>query len=340
MMSDIPKQMKAIEITKPGDADVLMATSRPVPTPKNSEVLIKVRAAGVNRPDVMQRAGLYPPPKGASDIPGLEVAGTIVAAGNAVTGLQVNQSVCALVAGGGYAEYVTAPATQCLPIPNGLSIVEAASLPETYFTVWSNVFDRARLTEGETILVHGGSSGIGTTAIQLCSALGFDVLTTAGTEEKCQICEELGAKKSINYRTEEFSTSVKSITNQKGVDVILDMVAGDYLQRNLECLADDGRLVIIAFLGGVKTTINMTDILRRRLTVTGSTLRPRSEEFKQKIAVNLLKYVWPLIENKQIKPLIYRSFALEDAAQAHRLMESSVHIGKIVLEVNSEDDRN
>ncbi|MEK9866142.1 MAG: NAD(P)H-quinone oxidoreductase [Betaproteobacteria bacterium] len=332
--------MKAIEITKPGDADVLMATSRPVPTPKNSEVLIKVRAAGVNRPDVMQRAGLYPPPKGASDIPGLEVAGTIVAAGNAVTGLQVNQSVCALVAGGGYAEYVTAPATQCLPIPNGLSIVEAASLPETYFTVWSNVFDRARLTEGETILVHGGSSGIGTTAIQLCSALGFDVLTTAGTEEKCQICEELGAKKSINYRTEEFSTSVKSITNQKGVDVILDMVAGDYLQRNLECLADDGRLVIIAFLGGVKTTINMTDILRRRLTVTGSTLRPRSEEFKQKIAVNLLKYVWPLIENKQIKPLIYRSFALEDAAQAHRLMESSVHIGKIVLEVNSEDDRN
>lgn len=339
-MSDIPKQMKAIEITKPGDADVLMATSRPVPTPKNSEVLIKVRAAGVNRPDVMQRAGLYPPPKGASDIPGLEVSGTIVAAGNAVTGLQVNQSVCALVAGGGYAEYVTAPATQCLPIPNGLSIVEAASLPETYFTVWSNVFDRARLTEGETILVHGGSSGIGTTAIQLCSALGFDVLTTAGTEEKCQICEELGAKKSINYRTEEFSTSVKSITNQKGVDVILDMVAGDYLQRNLECLADDGRLVIIAFLGGVKTTINMTDILRRRLTVTGSTLRPRSEEFKQKIAVNLLKYVWPLIENKQIKPLIYRSFALEDAAQAHRLMESSVHIGKIVLEVNSEDDRN
>ncbi len=332
--------MKAIEITKPGDADVLMATSRPVPTPKNSEVLIKVRAAGVNRPDVMQRAGLYPPPKGASDIPGLEVSGTIVAAGNAVTGLQVNQSVCALVAGGGYAEYVTAPATQCLPIPNGLSIVEAASLPETYFTVWSNVFDRARLTEGETILVHGGSSGIGTTAIQLCSALGFDVLTTAGTEEKCQICEELGAKKSINYRTEEFSTSVKSITNQKGVDVILDMVAGDYLQRNLECLADDGRLVIIAFLGGVKTTINMTDILRRRLTVTGSTLRPRSEEFKQKIAVNLLKYVWPLIENKQIKPLIYRSFALEDAAQAHRLMESSVHIGKIVLEVNSEDDRN
>lgn len=340
MMSDIPKQMKAIEITKPGDADVLMATSRPVPTPKNSEVLIKVRAAGVNRPDVMQRAGLYPPPKGASDIPGLEVSGTIVAAGNAVTGLQVNQSVCALVAGGGYAEYVTAPATQCLPIPNGLSLVEAASLPETYFTVWSNVFDRARLTEGETILVHGGSSGIGTTAIQLCSALGFDVLTTAGTEEKCQICEELGAKKSINYRTEEFSTSVKSITNQKGVDVILDMVAGDYLQRNLECLADDGRLVIIAFLGGVKTTINMTDILRRRLTVTGSTLRPRSEEFKQKIAVNLLKYVWPLIENKQIKPLIYRSFALEDAAQAHRLMESSVHIGKIVLEVNSEDDRN
>jgi len=340
MMSDIPKQMKAIEITKPGDADVLMATSRPVPTPKNSEVLIKVRAAGVNRPDVMQRAGLYPPPKGASDIPGLEVSGTIVAAGNAVTGLQVNQSVCALVAGGGYAEYVTAPATQCLPIPNGLSIVEAASLPETYFTVWSNVFDRARLTEGETILVHGGSSGIGTTAIQLCSALGFDVLTTAGTEEKCQICEELGAKKSINYRTEEFSTSVKSITNQKGVDVILDMVAGDYLQRNLECLADDGRLVIIAFLGGVKATINMTDILRRRLTVTGSTLRPRSEEFKQKIAVNLLKYVWPLFENKQIKPLIYRSFALEDAAQAHRLMESSVHIGKIVLEVNSEDDRN
>ncbi len=332
--------MKAIEITKPGDADVLIATSRPVPIPKNSEVLIKVRAAGVNRPDVMQRAGLYPPPKGASDIPGLEVSGTIVAAGSAVTGLQVDQSVCALVAGGGYAEYVTAPATQCLPIPNGLSIVEAASLPETYFTVWSNVFDRARLTKGETILVHGGSSGIGTTAIQLCSALGFDVLTTAGTEEKCQICEELGAKKSINYRTEEFSTSVKSITNQKGVDVILDMVAGDYLQRNLECLADDGRLVIIAFLGGVKTTINMTDILRRRLTVTGSTLRPRSEEFKQKIAVNLLKYVWPLIENKQIKPLIYRSFALEDAAQAHRLMESSVHIGKIVLEVNSEDDRN
>ena len=284
----------------------------------------------------MQRAGLYPPPPGVTDIPGLEVSGLIVAIGKHVTQWKIGDPICALVAGGGYAEYVSAPATQCLPIPKGLSLREAASLPETYFTVWSNVFDRAGLCGQETILVHGGSSGIGTTAIQLCRAFGHEIFVTAGSDEKCHACETIGATKAINYNDEDFVERVMALTNDRGVDIIIDMVAGDYLQRNLRCLADDGRIVIIAFLGGVKTNLNMTDILKRRLTVTGSTLRPRATSFKANIAESLAKKVWPLLEKKIIKPLIFASFSLEDAAEAHRLMESSQHIGKIILDVRTD----
>jgi NADPH2:quinone reductase len=267
----------------------------------------------------------------------LEVSGTVAALGKKVSDWKIGDTVCALVAGGGYAEYVAAPASQCLNIPKGLDLREAAALPETYFTVWSNVFDRANLKGKETILVHGGSSGIGTTAIQLCQALGHEVYVTAGSNEKCRACEAIGAKNAINYKTEDFAERIMSLTDGKGVDVILDMVAGDYLQRNLKCLSDDGRLVIIAFLGGVKTNFNMTDVLRRRLTITGSTLRPRSVSFKANIAHSLNAKVWPLLEAKTIKPLIFKSFPLEQAAEAHSLMESSEHIGKIMLDVNSND---
>ena len=327
--------MRAIEITAPGGPEVLRVTRRPVPVPAVNEVLIEVVAAGINRPDVLQRKGGYPPPPGASDIPGLEVAGTIVAAGAEVNGWRPGDRVCALVTGGGYAEYVAAPAPQCLPIPRGLTLVEAAGLPETFFTVWVNVFERAGLKDSETLLIQGGSSGIGVTAIQMARAFGHRVFVTAGSADKCAACEKLGASRAINYRTEDFVAVVKALTGGKGVDVILDMVGGDYVPRELACLADDGRLSLIAFLGGTRATIDMTDILRRRLTVTGSTLRARSVEVKGAIAQVLKEQVWPLIDAGKIRPVIYRTFRLEEASAAHALMESSAHVGKIILEVRS-----
>jgi NADPH2:quinone reductase len=296
-------------------------------------VLIRVAAAGVNRPDVLQRQGLYPLPPGVSDLPGLEVAGTVAAVGEGVTGWRVGEPVCALTPGGGYAGYCTTPAGQCLPVPHGLSMIEAASLPETCFTVWINVFDRARLAPGETLLVQGGSSGIGVTAIQMARAFGHRVFATAGTRDKCRACEVLGAERGIDYREEDFVAVVKELTGGKGVDVILDMVGGDYVPRELKCLAADGRLSLIAFLGGSKTTLDMSDILYRRLTITGSTLRPRSVEYKTAVADALRQHVWPKIEAGTIKPVIHSVFPLEQAAEAHRLMESSTHVGKIVLSV-------
>jgi len=325
--------MRAIEISAPGGPEVLRVTQRPVPVPAANEVLIEVAAAGVNRPDVLQRKGGYPPPPGASDIPGLEVAGTILAAGAGANTWKTGDRVCALVTGGGYAEYVAAPAPQCLPIPRGLTLVEAAGLPETFFTVWVNVFERAGLKGSETLLIQGGSSGIGVTAIQMARAFGHRVFVTAGSAEKCTACEKLGASRAINYRTEDFVAVVKELTGGKGVDVILDMVGGDYVPRELACLADDGRLSLIAFLGGTRATIDMTDILRRRLTITGSTLRARSVEVKKAIARSLEQKVWPLIEAGRIKPVIYRTFRLEEASAAHALMESSAHVGKIIMEV-------
>ena len=326
--------MRAIEITAPGGPEVLRVTGRPVPVPAANEVLIEVAAAGVNRPDVLQRKGGYPPPPGASDIPGLEVAGTVVATGTGAKEWKIGDRVCALVTGGGYAGYVAAPVPQCLPIPRGLTLIEAAGLPETFFTVWVNVFERAGLKGAETLLVQGGSSGIGVTAIQMARAFGHRVFVTAGSADKCAACEKLGASRAINYRTEDFVAVVKELTGGKGVDVILDMVGGDYVPRELSCLSDDGRLSLIAFLGGTRATVDMTDILRRRLTITGSTLRARSVEVKGTIALALKQKVWPLIEAGRIKPVIYRTFALEEASAAHALMESSAHVGKIILEVN------
>jgi NADPH2:quinone reductase len=325
--------MRAIEITQPGPPDVLKLCDRPIPSLKPGEVLIKVHAAGVNRPDVLQRTGNYPVPPGASDLPGLEVAGEIVDGDVSGSGLKIGDMVCALVQGGGYAEYCAAPVQQCLPIPKGMSAVEAASLPETFFTVWSNVFDRAKLTGNETLLVQGGSSGIGVAAIQMAKALGHRVFATAGSDEKCRACEALGAERGINYRTEDFVEVVKAATGGKGVDVILDMVAGDYVTREINCLADDGRLVIIALLGGAKATADLAQILRRRLTITGSTLRPRPIEFKAAIVAKLRQHIWPLLESGKIKPVIYKVFPLEEAAEAHKLMESSTHVGKIVLKL-------
>ncbi|ATF86807.1 NAD(P)H-quinone oxidoreductase [Burkholderia gladioli] len=334
--------MKAIEITEFGAPDVLKLVERPRPDPKRGEVLIKVAAFGINRPDVFQRKGAYAPPAGASDLPGLEVAGEIVGGGfgDGVAnpfGLKLGDRVCALLAGGGYAEYATAPLAQCLPVPAGLSEVEAASLPETFFTVWSNVFDRGGLGRGEggeqeTLLVQGGSSGIGVTAIQIAHALGFRVFATAGTDEKCRACEALGAERAINYRNEDFVDVVKSLTNDRGVDVILDMVAGPYVPRELSALADGGRLVVIALLGGAKAEVSLGEILRRRLTITGSTLRPRPVEFKARIAAQLKETVWPLIEAGTVRPVIHCVLPAAEAAQAHALMESSEHVGKIVLE--------
>lgn len=323
--------MRAIEITRPGLPDVLQPCDRPLPVPAAGEVLIRVHAAGVNRPDVLQRIGKYPVPPGASDLPGLEVAGEIVSGDLEGSGFAVGDKVCALVQGGGYAEYCTAPAAQCLPVPRGLSMVEAASLPETFFTVWTNVFDRAQLAPGETLLVQGGTSGIGVTAIQLAAALGHRVFATAGTEEKCRACEALGAERGINYTTEDFVAITKELTGGKGVDVILDMVAGDYVPREIDCLADDGRLALIALLGGAKAQVDLGQVLRRRLTISGSTLRPRPVAFKAAIAARLQEVVWPLIESGRIKPVVYRTFPLEQAAAAHALMESSAHIGKLVL---------
>jgi len=326
--------MKAIEITAFGAPDVLRQGERPMPVPGAGELLVRVLASGVNRPDVLQRMGHYPVPPGASDIPGLEVAGVIEqgdARELAQAGFKLGDRVCALVAGGGYAEFCVAPVAQCLPVPKGLSDVEAASLPETFFTVWSNVFDRARLQQGETLLVQGGSSGIGVTAIQLAKAMGATVIATAGSDEKCAACLALGADKVINYKTRDFQEEVQRLTSGQGVNVILDMVAGSYVAKEIESLSEDGRLVIIAVQGGIKSEINAGLVLRRRLTVTGSTLRPRPIAFKQAIAQTLLKNVWPLLERGSIKPVIYRTFPAAEAAQAHALMESNSHIGKIVL---------
>jgi len=326
--------MKAVEITSYGAPEVLRLGARPAPVDGPGEVVIRVSASGVNRPDVLQRMGNYPVPPGASDIPGLEVAGVIVsgdAKAMAAAGLQLGDRVCALVAGGGYAELCVAPIGQCLPVPEGLSDIEAASLPETFFTVWSNVFERARLQPGETLLIQGGSSGIGVTAIQIAKAMGATVLVTAGSDDKCAACIALGADHAINYKASDFAEEVKKLTQGQGVNVILDMVAGSYVAREVECLAEDGRLVIIAVQGGVKAEINAGLVLRRRLTITGSTLRPRSLEFKAAIAKALKDKVWPLLSAGKIKPVIHSTFAAADAAKAHALMESNSHIGKIVL---------
>jgi len=312
---------------------VLKLCERPVPQLKPGEILIRVHAAGVNRPDVFQRLGQYPVPPGASDLPGLEVAGEIVDGDLGDSGFRKGDLVCALVQGGGYAEYCAAPLAQCLPVPQGLTALEAAALPETFFTVWSNVFQRAALGEGETLLVQGGSSGIGTTAIQLAKALGHRVFATAGSADKCRACEDLGAERAINYKTEDFAPIVKELTGGKGVDVVLDMVGGDYVAREVSCLADDGRIVIIALLGGAKANVDLGQVLRRRLTITGSTLRPRPVAFKAQIARELRERVWPLLAAGRIKPVIYKTFPLEEAAAAHTLMESSAHVGKIMLRV-------
>lgn len=325
--------MRAIEITQPGPPDVLRICERPLPLLKAGEVMIKVHAAGINRPDVLQRTGHYPVPAGASDLPGLEVAGEIVGGDVAGSPFKLGDMVCALVQGGGYAEFCAAPVEQCLPIPAGLTPLEAASLPETFFTVWSNVFDRARLAAGETFLVQGGSSGIGVTAIQIAVALGHRVFATAGSDDKCRACEALGAERAINYRDEDFVAVVKELTGGKGVDVILDMVGGDYVAREINCLADDGRIGLIALLGGGKATIDLGQVLRRRLSISGSTLRPRPVAFKGAIARHLRQHVWPLIEAGKIRPVVFRSFPLEHANLAHALMETSTHVGKIMLQV-------
>jgi NADPH2:quinone reductase len=325
--------MRAIEITQPGPPDVLQLCERALPVLKPGEVLIRVHAAGINRPDVLQRLGHYPVPAGASDLPGLEVAGEIVDGDLVGSQFQRGDMVCALVQGGGYAEFCAAPLAQCLPLPAGLTPLEAASLPENFFTVWSNVFDRAHLADGETLLVQGGSSGIGVTAIQLAVALGHRVFATAGSEQKCRACESLGAERAINYRDEDFAEVVKALTDGKGVDVILDMVGGDYLARELGCLADDGRIALIALLGGAKASIDLGQLLRRRLTISGSTLRPRPVAFKAAIAARLQERVWPLIGQGKVRPVIFQTFPLEQAAQAHALMETSTHIGKIMLQV-------
>jgi len=335
--------MKAIAISQPGGPEVLQLVERPDPVAGAGECLIRVGAYGINRPDVLQRKGAYPPPAGASDLPGLEVAGTIEAGDSAAlaeAGLKIGDAVCALVAGGGYAELCVAPVAQCLPVPAGWSLVEAASLPETFFTVWSNVFERARLQPGETLLVHGGSSGIGVTAIQIAKALGSTVLVTVGNAQKAEACRALGADLAINYREQDFVAEAKAFTQGRGVDVILDMVAGDYVARNVECLADDGRAVIIAVQGGVKASFDAGQVLRRRLTVSGSTLRPRSLAFKAGIARALRERVWPLLEQRAIRPVLYRQLPADQAAAAHALMESGEHVGKIVLSWLSKTESN
>lgn len=325
--------MRAIEITQPGAPEVLQLCERPMPTLKPGEVLIRVHAAGVNRPDVAQRKGQYPAPKDASDLPGLEVAGEIVSGDLSGTSFKVGDMVCALVHGGGYAEYCAAPAGQCLPIPAGLTPLEAASLPENYFTVWTNVFERAHLSGDEVLLVQGGSSGIGVTAIQLAAALGHRVFATAGSDEKCAACVELGAERGINYKTDDFVAVVKELTDGKGADVVLDMVGGDYVAREIDCLANDGRIALIALLGGARATIDLAQVLQRRLVISGSTLRPRTTAFKAGIAAKLLEHAWPLFAQKKLRPVIYKTFPLAQAADAHALMETSTHVGKIMLQV-------
>jgi putative PIG3 family NAD(P)H quinone oxidoreductase len=326
--------MLVIEIREPGGPDVLVPAERPRPSVRAEEVLIKVAAAGVNRPDIMQRRGAYPPPPGASDIPGLEVAGIIEQVGSGADGWRPGDRVCALVAGGGYAEYCVAPAPQCLPVPHGMELTSAAAIPETFFTVWTNVFERGRLRPGESLLVHGGSSGIGTTAIQLARAFGSRVFATAGSAEKCAACQRLGAERAINYREADFVAEVKDLTGGRGVDVILDMVGGDYLPRNLDCLATDGRLVQISVLAGARAQVNLATVMQRRLMITGSTLRPRSVAEKAAIANRLRDQVWPYLESGVVAPVIYRTFPLRDAAAAHQLLESGVHVGKLVLIVD------
>ena len=330
-MNSTAKSMKYIKIEEHGSPEVLKLDSMPIPEPGPGEVLIRVAAAGVNRPDVMQRKGLYPPPPGATDVPGLEVSGTVVSAGENVTEPVVGDEVCALVVSGGYAEYCLAAASLCLPIPGGISLVDAAGIPETFFTVWTNVFERGQLKSGESILVHGGSSGIGTTAIQLGKAFGATVYTTAGTTEKCEFCEKLGADVAFNYREQDFSEEIKNLTEGKGVDVILDMVGGPYFPKNIGLLAVEGRLVQIALMQGSKAEVDFLALLLKRVTLTGSTLRPRSVEQKTEIAQALRKNVWPLLESGDVRPIIHQTFPLEKASEAHSLMESSTHIGKILL---------
>lgn len=328
------RNMRAVEITSFGGPEVLRLGERPVPQAGVGELLIRVAASGINRPDVLQRMGHYAPPSGTSDLPGLEVAGVVEsgdAAAMAEAGIRVGDRVCALVAGGGYAQWCVAPVVQCLPVPDGFSDVEAASLPETFFTVWSNVFDRGHLQAGESLLVQGGTSGIGVTAVQLARAFGATVIATAGSDEKCAACLQLGAHEAINYKTQDFVAEANRITQGKGVDVVLDMVAGDYVAREVQCLAEDGRIVIIAVQGGIKSDFNAGLVLRRRLTITGSTLRPRSVAFKGAIARALREHVWPLLVAGRVRPVIHSTFAATEAAKAHALMESNQHIGKIVL---------
>ncbi|MDQ2102363.1 NAD(P)H-quinone oxidoreductase [Azospirillum isscasi] len=329
----LPDSMTCVEISQPGGPEVLRTVRRPVPVPGPGEVLVAVEAAGVNRPDMLQRQGRYDPPPGASDLPGLEIAGRVAALGEGVTGWAAGDAVCALIAGGGYARYCVVPAPQLLPVPKDYGMVEAAAVPETFFTVWTNVFERGALKPGETLLVHGGSSGIGTTAIQLAKAFGATVFTTAGSAEKCRACEELGADRAIDYKTEDFAAVIQKETGGRGVDVVLDMVGGDYIARDIGIMAPDGRHVSIAFLQGPKVSINMFPVMTKRLTLTGSTLRARSVEEKGRIAAALREKVWPLLEGGTVKPVIHKVFTLEQAAEAHALMESSAHIGKIVMTV-------
>ncbi len=333
-MSTVPSQMTAIAVREPGGPDVLIAQTRPVPAPGPGEVLVKIAAAGVNRPDVMQRQGLYPPPPGASDIPGLEIAGEVVALGNGATRFKPGDKVSALVAGGGYAQFCPVHESNALPVPGTLSLVEAAAIPETFFTVWHNVFERGALARGETLLVHGGSSGIGTTAIQLAKAFGARVVTTAGSAEKCEACIRLGADKAVNYRSEDFVAATKAATDGKGADVILDMVGGDYIERNYEAAAVDGRVVQIAFQGSPRANVDFRRLMLKRLTHTGSTLRARPVREKAAIARAIEQKVWPLIAAGTVKPVIFRTFPLAQASAAHALMETSAHIGKIVLTVD------
>ena len=331
MTQPVPASMKAIEIREPGGPEQLRSCTRPVPEPGEGEVLVRVAAAGVNYPDIAQRRGSYPPPPGASDLPGLELAGTVVARGPGASGPSPGEAVCALVSGGGYAEYCAVPAPQCLPIPDGLGMVEAAALPETFFTVWTNLFDGGRLQAGETVLIHGGSGGIGTTAIQIARAFGARVLTTARTAEKCAFCEELGAERAIAYRDEDFVAVARELTGGRGVDLILDMVGGEYLARNVRALAVEGRLVQIAVREGAEATIPLGLLMVKRLVLTGSTLRPRSVARKGAIAEALRERVWPLLAAGSVRPIVHATFDLDRAAEAHALMESSAHIGKIVL---------
>jgi len=336
-MTSVPATMTCVEISTPGAPEVLKPATRPTPKPEAGEVLIKVAAAGVNRPDVLQRYGKYPAPPGASDLPGLEIAGTVAALGEGVSQYKVGDTVCALVSGGGYAEYCTAPVPQCLPVPKGLSMVEAAAVPETFFTVWTNVFDRGRLKAGEIFLCHGGASGIGTTAVQLAKAFGSRVFATAGTDEKCAAVTRLGAERCINYKTEDYVAVVKELTKGdakgEGTDVILDMVGGEYVGRNLQLARLEGRIVQIAFLKGAKTEVNLDPLMRKRLTLTGSTLRARSVAEKGAVAAAVKQHCWPLLEAGKVKPVIHATFPLAQASEAHRTMEADTHIGKLVLSV-------